>query len=397
MIIGTLTVHKTTNYGAVLQAYALQSVLKEWEYNSEVIDYWLDFHGTAIYGSDLIKKSGGLSSTKEKLKDFARYLITTGYFKKDGEDRKRRTIKFIQKFIPLSKQEYRDYKELAMANHYSCYICGSDQIWNPQHLQRAFTLDFVPEGKKKIAYAASFGAADIPRPLLATYKKMFNEFDAISVREKEGVDIVRRVSRKNATLVLDPTLLMNPSRWDELGTGTQMKGRYLFCYILGDFIKLAPFLKRVSNKMGMKVVVLNGDNSGSRIPLRSIKLILRFYTLRNLYEAPEFDCRFDSGPAEFIQLIRGADCVFTDSFHGMTLAIAFKKPFNVVINTTSARALMSARVKNLAKILGLENQIHDELPDMKNLLWDIDWEPVHTRLAIERAKSENFLKTALNK
>lgn len=189
---------------------------------------------------------------------------------------------------------------------------------------------------------------------------------------------------------------MNSAKWENLCINIPAKEQYIFCYILGDFRKIASYLKRLCKEMGLKAILLNNDNMGCRCPIGSVKDILRFYQCRKLYKAQEFECHFDSGPLEFIHLLKGSDYVLTDSFHGMALAVALKRPFNVIVNTSHGRLLISSRMKNLAKLLGLEKQIHDELVDIMNLSWDIEWDIVYAQLEKEQVKSERFLKHALS-
>ena len=202
------------NYGGMLQAYALNTVLKNEKCNVEVLNY------------------NNLNRNEKNIKNTIKKIV---YLK-----RNKKFDEFRRKYIDMTNKIYdiSEYK-----NKYDAYIAGSDQIWNqqiPWKQRKYFFLDFV-EGKKKVAYAASIGRNKIEEKEKKKISYLLEKFDDISIREKTGVSLYQPLTSKKIENVLDPTLLLTRKEWDKIARSTRGKyNDYVFSYTLGaskDVIK----------------------------------------------------------------------------------------------------------------------------------------------------------------
>ena len=178
MKIGTITFHWANNYGAVLQAYALQQFLKNEGYDTEIIDY-------------------------KPAKLYFRELIRDAIFNRKNLTKRRKIRKFVKKHIYLSDKIAYQSNKVSKINAYDTVICGSDQIWNAVQANPVFFLDFV-KNKKRISYAASMGNTKIPEDQQNRFRQLINNFDTISVREQECAEAIGAYTDKDIDVHIDP-------------------------------------------------------------------------------------------------------------------------------------------------------------------------------------------------
>lgn len=373
MRIGIITILKVNNYGAELQAYALQAVLKKLGNDAEVIDYLFYKNKKHIKTkrSKPLFKFGLKKRMAEKL-----YPILTQMREHRSEAYIRRGANF-EKFhcqnTSLS-ETFATIDELyASCPDYDVYVSGSDQVWNPGIYSSVlpYLLDFAPEGKRRIAYASSFGVGSLPADARTVYQKMLSKYAAIGVRESSGVDIVRSLGL-DAVNVLDPTLLLDQEDWMKVSVNPDgLPAEYILIYEITSSPYLANVAKEVASRMNIPMVRI--CRSASKEDNDAVNVL-------------------DAGPAEFLSLMRHAAFVVTNSFHGTAFSINFQKPFFVV---TPSRKDNNSRQKNLLNLLGLSHRLlieGDPVPtDMT-----IDYCDATCRLNEEREKSINFLTSAIN-
>lgn len=368
--IGIITIHKINNYGSVFQAYALQKVCEDLGYKVEIIDYNYpnSFHIHRRYASH--------EDSQPNEPKWIKMLYAFELLKqhKGIED-------FVNKFQKLSSKQYNHPSELNNdAPHYDIYITGSDQLWNPRHCNGdpAFLLHFAPDDALKISYAASIGANSIPEELKPQYKELLKRYTHISVRENSGVQVVNDVAGKEATVVLDPTLLLSRDQWNLIATPKRLfKKKYILCYFLNYTFNAFPYIDQLANyvqkQTGCEIVRV------ARPPHR--------------IGLPHTHYRVNASPEEFLALVRDAEMVLTTSFHGTAFAVNFGKPvFSVVQNKDAS----DSRQVSLMCNLGLEDQIlsiKDSMPDSYRFIYDVQSEQM--LLEKLRAKSVDFLKNAL--
>ena len=262
------------------------------------------------------------------------------------------------------------------------YMCGSDQIWNPNFhggvCDPGYYLSFAPVGSKKIAYAPSFGCDDIPKGAQKMLSRMLRDFKAISVREASGIDIVRKYGKRKAEHTLDPTLLLTSDEWRRLSRKPRnLPKEYILCYRFADSGNTKEMIDRISQQTGWPVISL---------PLSAVAMNDEYKTI------------FEAGPREFIGLIDNASLVCTDSFHATVFSIIMKKPVCVFLRESYENGnSMNSRIYSLLEMLHLESHIitsDAQLSDAMNCIQE-DYTEAHKILNVEREKSMKFLRNAL--
>ena len=296
-MLGLATPFKTQNYGTKLQAYAMQSIFTEMGYDTEIINF--------TYISSKKDKLATLLSPKKlaakiKYKKSQKGTAGNAEYSKCMAQRNAGFDNFVNQNLRIT----RNFLSLSALKEYSkrydAVICGSDQIWLPVHIQQQYyTLSFVPKGTRRIAYAPSFGINSVEKADESLYKSAINGFDSLSCREMSGCDIIKSLTNKEAQLVLDPTLMVDKKIWDKMsGSTPKVDGEYIFCYFLGKNPEHRKKVRKLAEKTGLKVVCLpyidgytESDNGYADLAL------------------------YDIAPDGFVNLIKNAKYVCTDSFH----------------------------------------------------------------------------------
>lgn len=366
MKIGTITYHRAINYGAVLQTYALQKVLDKMGADSEVIDYRCPFIEW-LYKPLCMRKV-------KNVKDFIA-VIKGANIKKQKRDM---FLKFLKNNVRTSSNIYNSEEELLKANNiYGKFITGSDQVWNFKcsNSDSKYFLDFVSDESKKYSYAASFGVDKVPDEWENEYKKLLSEFNTISVREKQGVKIVKDLVNKDAEEVLDPTLLLNTEDWKKLIKNDVNFEDYILIYAMKPSEKLITFAEELSKKTDKKIVFLKDSLTKENE--------VRF----------DNDVEYDKmvSPEEFVELFMKASYVITNSFHGTAFSINFNKQFFTELLAPETK--VNSRLENILDMLGLRSRqiLKDSKPDTE----EIDYSKVNKILEEKKAKSMEFLKKIL--
>lgn len=378
--IGIITILKVNNYGAELQAYAMQAYLRKAGYDAEIIDYlfYKNKGHKATKGSRPIFHFPLSAKIKERL--YPLIMSIKGICNKEADKaRKANFAKFHEDNTAMSPT-YHSVKELYAAKlPYDIYMTGSDQVWNPGIYSSIapYFLTFAPKGKKRIAYAASFGVAKIPEYAKDYYRQRLDKYDAIGVREKNAVDIVRQLSSTRAEWVLDPTLLLGKEEWMKVAkpTNEDISGKYILIYELTPCQYIRRLADHLHQATGWQIVrICKGANREDK----ELKII-------NVT---------DAGPAEFLYLFANASAVVTNSFHGTAFSINFQRDFYTV---TPARKQNNSRQKSILELFGLTDRLLPEdaqMPQTDKL--HIDYAPVREILQRERGKSAKFLNDAIN-
>lgn len=368
--IGIITIHKINNYGSVLQAYALQQVCKDLGYDTEIIDYNFPnaHHRENRYAM--------LDDAQLKEPEFIRLLFAVALVKQH-----KRIARFVRKFQNLSSQRYNIPEELrSTPPRYDIYITGSDQLWSPRHCNGdpAYMLHFAPDEALMISYAASFGTRSIPEELHPLYKELLSRYKYISVRENSGVEVINNIVGKEATTVLDPTLLLNRNEWNRIASPKRLvKKKYILCYFLNYSFNAFPyvddFAEYMQQQTGYEIVHVAR-------PPHKLKYKFTHY-------------RVGASPEEFLALIRDAEMILTTSFHGTAFAVNYGKPVFTVVQGRNAG---DSRQVSLMSNLGLEAQIlsiTDSFPSKDRFSYDAVEE--QQRLEMLRQESKQFLINAL--
>lgn len=360
MKVSTLTFQESLNYGALLQAHALQRVLAGMGHDAEIINYHSKAK-EAFYQSKLDKS--------KSLANNINILLSFGL-------RRRRTqiaASFLKSHLALTARVFAVKEDLeAYARTRDCIICGSDQIWNVVKTKNDATyfLDFVHDIHKKIAYAPSFGIATIPEQAWAFYQKHLASFSKISVREASGASLLRDLLGRSAPVVLDPCMLLTADQWDTVAQPTPVHTPYIFLYYVNDAKPLVDYAKALSAQTGMKVI----------------------FRARTIHDLRDGFKNVNLSVPQFVDTIKNASYVITNSFHGTVFSILYQKKF---ISFAGQRKTFdtSSRVVDLLNDLGLQARLYTG--DRQALFAEWDHAQVESILAEKRQASLQFLTEAI--
>lgn len=338
--IGIMTLYyKTYNYGAQLQAYALQRAVEKLGYECEQICYkW--------YNADIENFYANLSGNIDKFREFA----------------------FS---IPHSGRVYSPDSIREAAGEYDAFICGSDQIWGvtasmPPYVVPHMTLSFVPDDKLKLSYAASTGSAALTTNQIPPIKYWASKLDFISVREQSAASAIAELTGKNVCSVLDPTFLLDIEEWEELLVPQKGNEEYLFVYNIGGNSELDKSAQVLSQELGLPIETISYSQNDT------------------------------AGPREFLTLIKNAKFVLTNSFHGTALSIVFHKQFYAFpVDNIQSEFSKNMRMTDLLKNLGLESRFVEKADDV-NPSALINYDSVEVMLRQERVKSVEYLRKSLS-
>lgn len=370
---GTITFHASHNYGSMLQAYALQWVLtNELNVDNEIINF-----------RSQAQKDFYQSPAKKKMrwKDYV-LKFTVGEHKKELTEKYNLFEKFIKEYLVISKELSNEEEVAEYAKQFDFLISGSDQIWNTHCIDFSWAYFLPFASKNAIAYAPSMGPNGMKRINESEYpqiQKCLQNYKAISVREEGTNDVVKAASSKDAEILIDPTLMVDRDQWDKLsGTTPIIEGDYIFMYHPYINYQLCDISKKISSHFGLPVIISN------RIHI--VAEIFNKFTKKMQY-------KLESGPIEFLNLIKNAKYVISGSFHAVVFSIIFNKPFIAYGGKTDKRMIEILKSTELTQYgVNSEDYMH-----AVEKLDEIDFSKVPEYLARERKKSLQFLQKALKK
>lgn len=375
---GIITILNVNNYGAELQAFALHHKLKLMGYDNEIINYL--YYKNPEYKSEKLSQPLIKTSIKNSLKDLVLKWLDKYSAFKYPEIAKKRKQRFddFHKNNTATSPVYKSYSELYNAKlNYDNYIVGSDQVWNPNNgtNMAPYYLTFAPENANKVSYASSFGIANVNQTYYPQYKKWINNLSHISTRESDGVDIIKNITGKDATHVVDPTLLLSKNEWENLMVPYEAKEPYILFFIFKKNTYAEELAYKIQKKTGYKIIRV----CKNEMPLESDDKILNIR---------------DFGPLEFLGLYSGASIVLTTSFHGSIFSLIFEKPFYTI---TPASKNNNSRQESLMAVVNLKDRLLREGDDVDlDQVNDINFEDVKKKLDKQIGISIEFLKNALN-
>lgn len=347
------------NYGNRLQNYAMQSVLAS--------------IGASVHTVSFEKKLfSGLTKWKYLLQSLCGYRLPgDAAYWKYHIPKVKAFHQFNNRYIDTIEVSSIQEAEKLEADY---FVLGSDQVWNPQWYDNCelkkymYLLTFtVPE--KKVTFAPSFGAKEIPEQWTSWFRENLKHFREISVREEAGVNIIRDLTGKKAEVLIDPTMMLDKSEWlaiAEKPKNLDCSASYILTYFLGGRSgRVNKNLEEYAVKNNMKVYNLLDRNQPAL---------------------------FVTDPGEFIYLISNARLVMTDSFHACVFSFLFKKPFLVYAREGNESSMMS-RMETFLKKFDLERKYVDS--GLENDLFECEYSTGFAKLNIERQKALSFLKRSM--
>lgn len=379
--VGIVSCYFKNNYGSMLQAYATQKILDENNIPNETIniDNNIDFKNgkrkyylSQVFNFNFINSKFGMIKLK----------LDKKFNKKIGKNISVRTKKYneFKRLFNLSRscKTYNDLTELAKEK-YSDVIVGSDQLWLPVNVvSDYYTLNWVPDSINKISYSTSFGVSSIPKKYNELYTKFLKKINNLSVREESGVKLIKDISNIDAKLVCDPTILLPKEEWDKIATSVRRyKEKYILCYFLGNNTEHRKFAERLKKETGYKIVSLNHADEYVK------------YSDAFCDYAP-----YDIGPCEFLNLIKNAEYILTDSFHCTVFSIIYNKLFfDFRRMNNNSKISTNSRLDSLLNVAGIKKErILSGKEDIKEVLkYKIDYKKVNDSIKQFRENSKKWL------
>lgn len=357
----TVTFHHSTNYGAILQTYALQQKILSLGHDNIVLEY--------PYSETSLCKVSWCNP-----KSIARVLYLRCFQLLRGKrlkTLKKSFVDFHKKHIKLTRI-FLDMDDLrANVPQVDCLVTGSDQVWNfttnTSFIPSRF-LDFGDSRWIRFSYGASLEKLNYTDVQKDYVKQKLSAFKGISLREESAKTYIESITGYKCFTVLDPVFLLSKKEWCELAKEPRIEGAYILCYqVLGNK-RMQEVVDKVKADTGLPVVsICNGV----------VKWIRADYTF------------FDVSPEEFIGFYKNAKIVVTTSFHGTALGIIFNKPVYSLVKPGFAN-----RIKDVMQLFDLNDFVIDAKVLVPNVNADISKQEII--LEREREKSIDYLKQMLD-
>lgn len=372
--------YKNYNYGGQLQAYAMCKALEKLDYSSEQICYVRDKSFLKHKVVVVLKKSW-----KEK-KDLMRRYINRFFVKLGfGADYARDILKKFDAFIdsvPHSKI-YTSDSIHESSNDYKVFISGSDQVWNPDTCSDEWYLNFLPEGKPRIAYSASIGKEYFTNDEKKRLRPLIKQYSYIGVREDKAKELIQSFVKKDVDVVLDPVMLLTKEEWSQFDKWKFLKKeKYICVYLVAYNGLIEKQALEYAKRLKMKAVfitdprnVMNQNPKGYWVPFRK-----------------------GVGPEEFIALFLNANYIITNSFHGMALSINFNKNFFAYYSRAKDdKNTLNSRIDTVLNGFDLMHRLTstDENLSYEELTKEIDYEHVETKVKEKRSTSLQLMDNAI--
>lgn len=354
MKIGIITFQRAANYGAVLQAYALQSYLKMLQNEVEIIDYRCRSI-ECVHSPFYFLYVKGI---KNKIKQLLRFPIKL---------KKRRIFNyFLNQKLELSNAVDKETIKVLFSEKYDVIIAGSDQIWNLDITggDTTYLLDFVSPKTFKVSYAASFGVNKLKSEQVEQYKKYIYEFNKLSVREQQGATIIKKLYAADPFVTVDPTLLLTHDEWENFMTKPKYDN-YVLLYMIQYNENMINIARKLSAEKNIPLIFISDS-------------ILRKKRIKYIKNAT---------PEEWVGLFHNASYVVTNSFHGTVFSIIFNRKFIVGLSHSMTNG--NARIIDLLDNLNIEYNIVENVIDLSK---NIDWEKINIEMEKLRKDSCQFLE-----
>jgi len=361
MKIGILTFHNAYNYGAVLQTYATQELVKSLGHEVEVIDY----HNKAIDRFYENLRFHIRTIPKRKFYRIPVYFLEKCFYWK----RRKAYQNFIHQYLCLSEKRYNQGGK-DVINGYDIILIGSDQLWNKEitnGFDKIYWGDFKTNAyTRKVAWSVCMNQTNISEDEKEYIIEHLNNFEAISVRESSLQSMLSKLTTKEIAHTLDPTLVLPSQNWEHLCHGVKEKN-YIAVYAVRKEEDTIRFARKVAEILQKPLVV--------------IRSYAKWYM-----NSENKEC---GGPSEFLSYIKHADFVVSTSFHGTVFSLIFKKQF-------ACPALEdNVRIESLLNSVGLKERLIS-FPEKAESLPSIDYEKVEQAMNALRISSLEFLKNGLS-
>ena len=355
------------NYGSICLTYATQEIFKKYGYDAEILNYSRKSFQEANDFKDIIESLHKRDASRKY--PFLIRVALAFFLYPSIKKMSNMTSVFFDRYIKVSRRLYTN-EEALIKNppEADIYCTGGDQMWNEQcnfhKTLREFYLSFVPHNKPKISFSTSIGKKAFDEWELPEVLPLLNGYDIISLREKETVGYFNELGVKNVYNLIDPTLLLDREKWDELASHRIIKGSYILMYEIARTGELLSYAKRLAKAKGKRLVRIN-----------------RFW-FHNLKYGDAVYC---PSPEQWLSLFKNADCIVTNSFHGVVFSIVFERQFIFVPGANPMRLI------NMMSSLGIEGRYCGNIDKVCRIYENkIDYSIVQRKLREEREKLDRF-------
>lgn len=387
--VGIITFyHGNYNFGGLLQAYALPAAFQKYfGLYAEQIDYFTKYDVDHAARRCNAKGCGNVIGNLT-------YRLGILFFRTiehSNLSKRKTSFDHFIRDIPHSSKTYNINTISECKDRYRICVCGGDQIWNDYAVTapsynteeyKVYSLQFAGSKTKKIAYAPSMAVLSMTDQYKTIMRKGLSELDAISVRERCSVPVLRQITEREISVVVDPVLLLTQTEWNACLVEKNLKGKYILCYLLGDNEDQRKAVEKLARRLHLRIVTF------PHILCNVVrKCDLFFGDIRD----------FSSGPREFLGLIKNAEFVITDSFHACVFSMIFQTPFAVFErHKAGEKGTMNSRIFDFLEEYHLEDQLftEDTLTKMQEIP-QIDFSYAQKHWKKRRKESLEYLEHAL--
>ncbi len=380
--IGLCIAYTGTNFGQLLQAFATQQIVRMKGFQPEIIRYnsgknkGIKFS----YGSVVVATKKIINALKRKGSKPGAVI----------EDETHKANRSLRKAAADSFRESRlnnivhcnGITELTnKSREYFAVLVGSDQVWLPDvAVSNFFTLRFAAPGVRRISYATSLGVSSYPNYAKKPAGDFWKQIDFLSVREQQGKEIIQSIVDVPVEVVADPTYLLTREEWLELIPQEKViEDGYVLCYFLGDSEPLKEYARKFADRKGLRLVSILSDECNSDDSKFADEVLT------------------GKSPEDFVNLIRNAEYILTDSFHGLAFSVINQKQFLIFYRRrTDVKESRNSRIDNIVRSWDIEDRLIQDPEKQALPANDIDYSAVSEKVKVLRAKSLAFLDKAFN-
>lgn len=382
-MIGVCIKYFHENYGGMLQAYATTVALENEGLEYELIRY--QKKRTFVEKLQSLPRLFNIVLLNDKYEVLIKKMGEIRYpeFARNNRIRQESFHQFQERCFTKVSPEFVGFRALCEgADRYSTVVTGSDQLWSPAGLPTNFyNLMFVPDGVKRVSFASSFGVSRIPWYQRKRTAGFLNRIPHISMRENRGAEIVKELTGRDVPVLMDPVFYFDREEWDTMMPHVPAEWEnYIFCYFLGNNPEHRAAARKLAKKTGKKIVTLR-------------------HLDRYVAEDEQFGdyAPYDVDPERFLSILRNADYVCTDSFHGAAFSILNEKKF-LVFNRyrDTATASKNSRIDSLCANLGLKDRRYSGSGDICQAMErEIEYALVREKLEDYRHTMKQYLRRNL--
>lgn len=381
-MIGLCLKYEQVNYGSKLQALATIRLMDKLGIKYKIIHYekaglWFKLKS--------LPRIFNATFRQDKFEDYSRKRAIRRHPEISTQLTLRRRMfkQFDREYFDIYEIKGRYYRDIQrIASEMEAVVSCSDQLWSPAGLGTNFyNLMFVPDKVKKISFASSFGVSSIPWYQKKATAKYLSRIDYVSCRENRGAEIVKELTGREVPVLMDPVFAFDNYEWEEIIPIERIyKEPYIFCYLLGNNPNHRILAEKFAKEERLKII-----------------------TIKHLDQYVDCDEYFgdyspyDANPTQFLNILRMAEYVITDSFHGCAFSIIMKKKFVVFDRySSSSSSSKNSRIESVCFNLGLTERRVKEMGNISNIITKpIDWDKVEEKQKIYKSRMWSYLKDAL--